>query len=937
MRTALPFAIVFTLLPALASGQQEKVQDSLPAAPAGMTWKQIWNDDFDGTVLDENKWTYRPDAKRKDGWWDRKAVTLDGKGNLVIKTYKDGDKNIDGCITTQGKFEHAFGYYVARVRFQKQPGHWSAFWMMCNGVGKVGDEGRDGTEIDIMEKPWLDERVQHTFHWDGYGKAHKSEGKVVKVPDVMNGFHTFGLWWTPTEYVFYIDGKETWRTKAGGVSQVPEYMLLSDEIGKWGGDIAKAELPDEFVVDYVRVYDLACVTSALAADQTLFDFGHATDFAGFQKSDTTITAVKAGTGMAMRMTTGTSQPWPGVTLPAPDGHWDMSPFAQVAVRVKNVGSTRGTLICRVDNPGADGTKNCVNGTLTLNPGQSGTLQVALRRSSDDTLGSKLFGMRGYPVAVGGLGTINPANINQILLFVNRPKEACAFEVEGLSATGTHTAPTAWTADAAPFFPFIDTFGQYKHKDWLGKIHSLTELQERRDSEAKELAAQPGPKDWDKYGGCATGPQLRASGFFRAEKSQGKWWLVDPDGHLFFSHGIDCVRMIDNTPIDERADWFQDFPGIQPEFKEFLGSGSSLKGHYAGRSPQCFTFAGANLKRKYGPEWKPAYTTTIHQRLRSWGLNTIANWSDPEVYLQHHTPYTDTLGTHGVRMIEGSEGYWGKFPDVFDPGFSDKVRRAMQDKRATTANDPWCIGYFSDNEMSWGDDTSLALGALKSPPDQAAKIAFIADLKAKYGDIGKLNTAWGSQYGSWDALLTHRAAPDPRKARADLTAFYSKSAETYFRTVRDAIKSVAPNQLYLGCRFAWVNDLADRAAGKYCDVISYNLYQRSVADFKNPSSDKPLIIGEFHFGALDRGLFHTGLVPVENQTARAMAYTDYVLGAMKHPQLVGTHWFQWMDEPTTGRVYDEENYQIGFLDVADTPYPEIIAASRKVGNELYRRR
>ena len=101
MRTALPFAIVFTLLPALASGQQEKVQDSLPAAPAGMTWKQIWNDDFDGTVLDENKWTYRPDAKRKDGWWDRKAVTLDGKGNLVIKTYKDGDKNIDGCITTR--------------------------------------------------------------------------------------------------------------------------------------------------------------------------------------------------------------------------------------------------------------------------------------------------------------------------------------------------------------------------------------------------------------------------------------------------------------------------------------------------------------------------------------------------------------------------------------------------------------------------------------------------------------------------------------------------------------------------------------------------------------------------------------------------------------------------------------------------------------------
>ena len=112
------------------------------------------------------------------------------------------------------------------------------------------------TQIDIMEEPWLDERVPHTFHWDGYGKDHKSEGHVAKVPGVMNGFHTFGLWWKPDEYIFYADGKDTWRSKAGGVCQVQEYMLLSDEIGTWAGDIAKAKLPDQFLVDYVRVYDL---------------------------------------------------------------------------------------------------------------------------------------------------------------------------------------------------------------------------------------------------------------------------------------------------------------------------------------------------------------------------------------------------------------------------------------------------------------------------------------------------------------------------------------------------------------------------------------------------------------------------------------------------------------------------------------------------------
>jgi agarase len=51
--------------------------------------------------------------------------------------------------------------------------------------------------------------------------------------------------------------------------------------------------------------------------------------------------------------------------------------------------------------------------------------------------------------------------------------------------------------------------------------------------------------------------------------------------------------------------------------------------------------------------------------------------------------------------------------------------------------------------------------------------------------------------------------------------------------------------------------------------------------------------------------------------------------------VGCHWFQYQDEPTTGRVYDEENYQIGFVDIADTPYSELIEASRKAAGMIYK--
>jgi hypothetical protein len=110
-----------------------------------------------------------------------------------------------------------------------------------------------------MEKPWLNDKVQHAIHWDGYGDAHRSEGQVSEVPGVMDGWHTFSLWWTTYEYIFYIDGKETWRTDAGGICREPLYIKLSDEIGTWAGDIADANLPDEFLVDYVRVYDLTKV------------------------------------------------------------------------------------------------------------------------------------------------------------------------------------------------------------------------------------------------------------------------------------------------------------------------------------------------------------------------------------------------------------------------------------------------------------------------------------------------------------------------------------------------------------------------------------------------------------------------------------------------------------------------------------------------------
>ena len=215
----------------------------------------VWHDEFSGTRLDTTKWSYRGLGPRKGGVNVTEAVTLDGQGHLAITTTQVGETYHTGMIGTQGKFERAFGYFECRVKLQTQVGHWSAFWMQSPKLGKViGDTKRSGTEIDILEYlARKGDKLQHTLHWDGYGKHHKSAAKVVDLPGLSKGWHTVALEWTKDEYVFRVNGKETWRTRQG-ISHTPQYIILSLEVGKWAGDIAKARLPDRVLFDYIRVY-----------------------------------------------------------------------------------------------------------------------------------------------------------------------------------------------------------------------------------------------------------------------------------------------------------------------------------------------------------------------------------------------------------------------------------------------------------------------------------------------------------------------------------------------------------------------------------------------------------------------------------------------------------------------------------------------------------
>ena len=634
--------------------------------------------------------------------------------------------------------------------------------------------------------------------------------------------------------------------------------------------------------------------------------------------------------------TGTRYAWPGVTVFFKAGEMDLAEYGPLRVTVSNLTDRALSVNLSVKNRNQkDGSPG---GSVTLQPGAAGVIHTSLRQSPwvlDRPL--ELVGMRGYPASQGG-GVFNVRKTAELHVFLANPDQDAAFAVLGIE---TEKAPLAMLK-ADTFLPFVDRFGQFVHAEWPGKIHSEEDMQRAKAQEAAWLAANAdGPaKDRNAWGGWTQGPQLKATGHFRTEKVDDKWWLVDPDGRLFFSHGVDCVRTGAETGVQHRENYFSWLPTADEPAGKFYGTGYwAPHGFYKDKGAfKQYDFSRANLLRKYGDAWFEAFTDLAHRRIRAWGLNTVANWSDEKVYLQRRTPYTVCLGTSGPR-IEGSDGWWGKFPDPYSTEFIDGIRkRALDQQKPRTATDPWCIGYFVDNELSWGkDDRSLAWAALLSPVTQPAKVAFKAWLETKYATPAALNTAWGTTFDSWDTFLGSTNKPNEKLCGADMEAFHTQIAEQYFRTIRDAVKAAAPDKLYLGSRIAWGAPSVYRAAAKYCDVVSVNIYQRQATkDLPEGSEDKPMINGEFHFGALDRGIFHTGLVATKNQEERAACYVAFVESCLKHPRFVGTHWFQWRDQALTGRG-DEENYQIGFLTVTDAPYPELVEAARKVGATMYETR
>ena len=482
-------------------------------------------------------------------------------------------------------------------------------------------------------------------------------------------------------------------------------------------------------------------------------------------------------------------------------------------------------------------------------------------------------------------------------------------------------------------PFIDVYGQYIHEDWPGKIHNDIELKDSLNAEKQALEANPKIACMDTLGGWQEGPQLEATGWFRVEKVNGRWWFVTPEGHLFLSIGVNCVRFGDHTFIEGRDDWFEGLPDQEGPYAKFWGtvSGVHSMAEAIDGKGRSFNHYGCNLKRKYGDTYVADARNIAYDRLRAWGFTTIGNWSDSDVLQHSPMPFTVTGGSGGARALAGSKGYWGKMKDVFDPAFVENTNTSMERLTAAYRDNPKVVGFFVDNEMSW---TGIAQAAIESPDDQPAREAFITILREQYKDIAALNTAWDTEAKDWASL--QMPTPPNRQCRKDCDAFEYRFARKYFDTVGGALKRYAPNHLYLGCRFTpvYCPEPVLKACVEVVDVVSYNMYSREIAADRYCDFGKPVIFGEFHFGATDRGMFHTGLQAATDQNERAALYAGYIKSLALHPAVIGAHWFKYSDQPTTGRTLDGENYNIGLVNIADVPYPELIDAAKNIHEQMY---
>ncbi|MHA6205074.1 beta-agarase [Dyella soli] len=659
------------------------------------------------------------------------------------------------------------------------------------------------------------------------------------------------------------------------------------------------------------------------------------------------------TGLALQRYVFQPSPQPQLVVSLSQGEWDWSKEGALHVDMQNAMAWAVTLTVDVDGA-ADGQH--LHATVPVPAGAPATLVVPLHATSPRAMGMQAgppmpYVQAGKRILLATMveGSIDLAHVKAVRLGTPAPTAPQTLLFGKLDTSkGDHDLRDAYTG-------IVDAWGQYTRGQWPGKVDSDESLRGGKRKPGQTVVAAPlARKGFDRYGGRTDLPPFKASGWFRTENRDGHWHLVTPEGHAFFSLGVNVVDDDGGrTYIEGREFMFKDLPRDNGRWAPFYGvdnkpageqAASAGIGYHRGR---WFDYYSANLFLADGRHWRQAWRARTLERLEDWGFNSLGNWSDEALTQTHHLAYTRSINISGVfGNVSSGYDYWGRMPDPFDPRFAQAADAAVAQASKDVHDDPWLLGYFADNELAWAGQGpagrwGLAQGSLRGEARSPAKQAFIAVLKKKYGTPAKLAAAWSIALDSWDALdATNFAAPVPDEAHPaiadDYSAWLRAYADQYFRTVAQAIHKHDPHHLFLGGRFAVHTPEAVAACAQYCDVLSFNAYADVPGHAFDTAAvakmDKPALITEFHFGSDDRGPFGKGVVPVWTEQQRGEAYARYIEAAAADPSIVGVHWFQYVDQPVTGRLLDGENAHIGLVAITDRPFVNFIDAVRKANRK-----
>jgi len=771
------------------------------------------------------------------------------------------------------------------------------------------------------------------------------------------------------------------------------------------------------------VFALLFATPLLAApagQQTLFNFVRPADVVQVATQDASLpqsNAEQTAEGEVLRRVTFNPTAQPTLRLSPQSGAWDWSQSGVMSLRIQSAMSWAVTLYVKIQSN--DG-KTLIS-RVDLPPGPVQTLLVPLVASTPLSQGMKA----GPPMPItfdgqrvllaSSTGELDRSQVVSVSLSMDQPKVAQSILLERFGVQDGEAVTKA------AYGGVVDAYGQSTRTKWPEKVSNDEQLKAAAGKEQQQLKtwlAERAKSPLDKFGGLNKGPVFKSSGFFRTEKRDGRWYLVTPEGHPFYSIGVNTVAPdVARTYVAGREWMFEALPQAAEPLAIHYGDGDNRGGNGAdqGRAfntGRWFDFYGANLQRLYGqpcavasetkagvaeaakadavaasaeksaePAVKPAtaeagiaeaaqshaveaakveqapaepckavvdeqrWASHTLDRLQAWGFNTVGNWSAPVLANSDRVPYTLPLSIVGdYASISTGTDWWGGMPDPFDPRFAMATERAVAIAARDHRDDPWLIGYFADNELAWagpGNDPkaryALAYGTLKMTTDVPAKRAFLKQLRDKYRNQAGLSKAWGIDLPVWELMEDPGFVPPLPSAEhpeieADFKYFQKVFADTYFKTISDSLKWHAPNQLLLGGRFAISTPEAVQSCAQYCDVLSFNMYTLQPQDGYDfaalRSLDKPVLITELNFGSADRGPFWGGVTQLAKEEDRGPAYANFLKQAISEPSIVGVHWFQYLDQPVSGRLLDGENGHFGLVGITDLPFQGFVDSVRK---------